>query len=133
MRSVTSPRGEHHHRHGAGTPDRATDLETVLFRKHDVENDEIGPVALKAGEAVGRGRRRVELQIETLKVGFQQFAELLVIVDEQDSRHVSRFLRAPSGLMRRLSRVDVRSRDRIVTPRPARTFPVTNCYRVLPV
>jgi len=81
---VIAPRGEHQHRRVTTAPDLPADLEAIDLRQHQVEDHQIGLVALVEGEgrlAVVRGQHRPALPLE---IELDQLDDVPLVVDDQD-------------------------------------------------
>ena len=84
---LLAARGEHDHRQLGARADPAAELEPVRARKHHVEDDEVGRVALEQlarAVAVGGLERPVALPLE---VADDDLADRRLVVDDENGGH----------------------------------------------
>ena len=129
------PGGDHDDRDVARAPDRPAHLEAVDAREHDVDEHDVGRVAVERLERVLAGLGLLDLPALVLEGHLDRGADALVVLDGQDARaHASiiahqrqrvHVVRATS--MRLVSRVSTAARNR--TPRAARSDPAPPSVR----
>ena len=87
---VARPRGEHQDWYVASGADPMRDLEAIETGKHDVEDHEIGSCTQGSCDGNLTVRRLERAMAVALNVEPQKFADLRVVVDEEDCGHRTR-------------------------------------------
>ena len=82
-------RGEHDDGDVALLADGAAELEAVHLGQHHVEDGGFKRAAAQARQSLAGLERLGEFQLEPLKVGFQRWPELFVVVNQQDAVHAA--------------------------------------------
>ena len=80
-------RGEHDNGNVAVFADGAAEFKAVHLGQHHIQNRRVKRLAAQQGQALAGARGVGDLQLETLEIRGQRRAELLVVVDQQDTVH----------------------------------------------